>query len=46
MPKAITPHADAILLGKMIRELRTQRGWNIRTCAQHLELTPSHPARR
>jgi len=26
----------------MIRQLRTQRGWNIRTCARHLELTPSH----
>lgn len=42
MPKATTPHPDAILLGGMIRQLRTQRGWNIRTCAEHLELTPSH----
>lgn len=42
MPRTDRPRPDALIFGNIFRQLRLQRGWNIRTCADHLQITPSY----
>ena len=41
MPKT-TPRPDAIIFGDIFRQFRLQRGWTLRDCAHHLEVTASY----
>ncbi|HEY0141656.1 MAG TPA: helix-turn-helix transcriptional regulator [Thermoanaerobaculia bacterium] len=41
MPKT-SPRPDAVIFGEIFRQFRQQRGWTIRTCAQHLGITASY----
>src|SRR5215212_834467 len=42
MPKATRPNPDAMIFGAILRQLRTNRGWTIRTCAQRLGIHPTY----
>ncbi len=42
MTRTSTPNPDAALFGAIFRQLRVQRGWTIRKCAQRLGINPTH----
>jgi len=41
MPKT-TPRPDAVIFGEIFRQFRLQRGWTLRDCARHLNVTASY----